>query len=56
MSKYYSKNELCEVLGVSIGKVDLMMGDGLKYVKFGRNVRFRDIDVEEYMGNRLINN
>lgn len=54
MSKYYSKLELCEELGVSIGKVDLMMKDGLKYSKFGRNVRFRDSDVEEYMDRYVV--
>ena len=38
--RYLNKKGLCEYLGVSIGKVEKMMyDDGLKYVKFGRNVR-----------------
>lgn len=54
MSRYLNKKDLCEELGVSIGKVELMMKDGLKYSKFGRNVRFRDSDVEEYMEKNII--
>tara|TARA_B110000483_G_C18099980_1_gene505429 strand:- start:88 stop:279 length:192 start_codon:yes stop_codon:yes gene_type:complete len=48
--KYLNKKGLCEYLGVSIGKVEKMMyDDGLRYVKFGRNVRFDVSDVNEYM-------
>lgn len=54
MSKYLSKIELCEELGVSIGKVDIMMKDGLSYSKFGRNVRFRYTDVEKYLEERKV--
>ena len=49
-SKYLSKKGLCEYLGVSIGKVENLMYSGeMKYVKFGRNVRFDIRDVEDYM-------
>jgi excisionase family DNA binding protein len=49
-AKYLSKKGLCEYLGVSIGKVENLMYSGeMKYVKFGRNVRFDIRDVEEYM-------
>ena len=54
MSRYLNKKELCEELGVSIGKVELMMKDGLKYVKFGGNVRFKVEDVDEYMEKNLV--
>ena len=48
--RYFDKKGLCEYLGVSIGKVEKMMyDDGLRYVKFGRNVRFDIEDVNEYM-------
>ena len=32
----------------------MMYDDGLKYVKFGRNVRFDINDVNDYMNNRKI--
>lgn len=49
-SMYLSKKGLCEYLGVSIGKVENLMYSGeMKYVKFGRNVRFDIRDVEDYM-------
>lgn len=51
MGDYLSKSELRERLGISMGKVELMMKDGLRYVKFGRNVRFREEDVEKYLDN-----
>jgi len=54
MSRYLNKKEVCEELGISIGKVELMMKDGLKYVKFGRNVRFNVSDIEEYMERNLV--
>jgi excisionase family DNA binding protein len=49
-SVYLSKKGLCEYFGVSIGKVEnLMYGGKMKYVKFGRNVRFDIRDVEDFM-------
>lgn len=48
--RFVDKKGLCQYLGVSIGKVEKMMyEDGLKYVKFGRNVRFDIDDVNDYM-------
>ena len=55
-SKYINKKELCNYLGISIGKVDLLMNNDLKYVKFGRNVRFDINYVNEYMNrNKVLN-
>ena len=53
-NKLLRKIDVCEMLGVSIGKVDLMMEDGLKYIKFNRNVRFRLEDVNEYLNNKIV--
>ena len=53
-NKLLRKIDVCEMLGVSIGKVDLMMDDGLKYIKLNRNVRFRVEDVNEYLNNKII--
>ena len=54
-SKYINKRS-CYYLGISIGKVDLLMNNDLKYVKFGRNVRFDINDVNEYMNrNKVLN-
>jgi predicted DNA-binding transcriptional regulator AlpA len=49
-----NKKELSEFMNVSIGKVDLMMSDGLKYIKMNRNVRFRMEDVNEYIDKKVI--
>ena len=53
-NKLLRKIDVCEMLGVSIGKVDLMMEDGLKYIKLNRNVRFRVEDVNEYLDNKIV--
>jgi excisionase family DNA binding protein len=55
MSNVLNKNQLSEYLGVSIGKVDLIMKDGLRYYKFGRNVRFNIEDVSEYLSRNVVN-
>ena len=52
--KLLNKKELCEYLGVSLGKVDLMMSDGLRYMKINRNVRFKMEDVEEYLDSKVV--
>lgn len=43
------KTDLADYLQVSIGKIDIMMGNGLPYVKDGRNVRFIKQQVDEYL-------
>jgi len=55
MNNILNKNQLCQYLGVSIGKVDLLMKDGLRYYKFGRNVRFRVEDVDDYLVQNVVN-
>lgn len=55
MSSVLNKAELCEYLKVSIGKVDIMMNDGLRYYKFGRNVRFKVEDVDDYLVQNVVN-
>ena len=53
--RFVNKKGLCEYLDVSIGKVEKMMyDDGLKYVKFGRNVRFDINDVDCFMNENKI--
>ena len=47
--KYLNKKGLSEYLGVSVGKIERLMGSGLTYVKIGRNVRFDIDDVNEFM-------
>tara|TARA_R110000803_G_scaffold197974_2_gene261662 strand:- start:3849 stop:4070 length:222 start_codon:yes stop_codon:yes gene_type:complete len=53
-SKLLRKKDVCEMFGVSLGKVDLMMDDGLKYIKLNRNVRFRLEDLNEYIDNKIV--
>lgn len=52
--KYLSKNDVCDYVGVSIGKVEIMMKEGLRYTKFGRNVRFDVSDIDSYMQNNKV--
>ena len=48
--RYLNKRGLCNVLGVSIGKVELLMKEGdLPYIKLGRNVRFDMNDIEKFL-------
>ena len=53
-NRLLNKRELGEYMGVSIGKVELMMSDGLKYIKMNRNVRFRMEDINEYLNQRVV--
>jgi len=48
--KLINKKELCEIMGISIGKVDGLIKDNkISYLKIGKNVRFRDIDIKSYI-------
>jgi excisionase family DNA binding protein len=53
-NRLLNKRELSEYMGVSMGKVELMMSDGLKYIKMNRNVRFRMEDINEYLNQRVV--
>lgn len=54
MSRLYNKREVSKVFNCSLGKVDLMMLDGLRYVKLGKNVRFRNEDINEYIEKNIV--
>ena len=54
MNRLLNKKEVGEFMNVSIGKVDLMMSDGLKYIKMNRNVRFRMEDINEYINQKVV--
>jgi excisionase family DNA binding protein len=48
--KLINKKELCELMGISIGKVNGLIKDNkIRYLKIGKNVRFRDIDIKSYL-------
>ena len=49
MENVLSKKDLSRNLGLSIGKIDKMMGEGLSYLKIGRSVRFRESDVDRFL-------
>ena len=53
-NKLLKKREVCEMMNVSIGKVDSMMKNGLPYIKDGRNVRFRLEDINHYLEEKLV--
>jgi len=53
-NRLLNKRELSEYMGVSMGKVELMMSDGLKYIKMNRNVRFRMEDINDYINKRVV--
>jgi excisionase family DNA binding protein len=48
--KLYKKKELCEIMGVSIGKIDfLIKRSEISYFKIGKNVRFGEVDIKNYL-------
>ena len=48
--KLYNKKELCKLMGISIGKIDLLMKENkISYFKIGKNVRFREVDINNYL-------
>lgn len=48
--KLIKKKELCEIMGMSMGKVDnLIKNNKIRYLKLGKNVRFREIDIKNYL-------
>ena len=54
--KLFKKKELCELMGISIGKVDgLIKENKIKYLKIGKNVRFREDDIDSYFKSNYIN-
>jgi excisionase family DNA binding protein len=53
--KLYKKKELCEIMGVSIGKIDnLIKENKISYLKIGKNVRFRNVDISNYLNKNYI--
>ena len=48
--KLFKKKELCEIMGVSIGKIDFLMKENkISYFKIGKNVRFREVDLNQFL-------
>lgn len=48
--KLYKKKELSEIMGISIGKIDYLMKENeISYFKIGKNVRFREGDINKYL-------
>jgi excisionase family DNA binding protein len=48
--KLFKKKDLCDMMGVSIGKVDgLIKENKIRYIKIGKNVRFREADISSYL-------
>lgn len=55
MDNILSKKDLSKNLGFSIGKIDKMMSEGLRYLKIGKSVRFKESDVDKFLNDRLKN-
>jgi excisionase family DNA binding protein len=49
------KKDVAMMLDVSVGKIDALMKEGMKYYKFGRSVRFNISDVKQYLETKTIN-
>jgi excisionase family DNA binding protein len=48
--KLLKKKDLCEIMGISIGKVDGLIKDNkIRYLKIGKNVRFSEADINSYL-------
>ena len=49
-NKFYNKKQLSEYLGISIGKIDKMMKNkNIEYFKFGKSVRFKIDDINNWV-------
>lgn len=49
ITKYYTKKEIMEYLNISLPTLNRYMKQGLKYVKFGNNVRFKMRDITDFI-------
>jgi excisionase family DNA binding protein len=50
MDNLYSKNDLSELLKVSVGTIDNKMKDGsIEFYKIGKSVRFSDIQIDDFL-------
>ena len=48
--KLIKKKDLCEIMGISIGKVNGLIKDNkIRYLKIGKNVRFREVDISNFL-------
>jgi predicted DNA-binding transcriptional regulator AlpA len=54
MEKLYKTTEVADVLGIAPNTLEIwrIRGDGPKFVKCGRYVRYRRQDIEEYIERR----
>jgi excisionase family DNA binding protein len=49
-----TKKDLCNYLKCSLGKVnDLMKFGQIQYIKFGRCVKFRRVDIDDFLYKNL---
>jgi len=49
------KKRVCELLNISLGKLDLMMKEKeIKYIKLNKMVRFRLNDINEMIEGKLV--
>lgn len=51
LEKLFTVDEYCEWLGISKGAAaqDRYMGRGPKFIKFGKQVRYRESDVQAWL-------
>ena len=54
-NRLLTKKELANYLGVSIGKIDMLMKKEIKFIKIGRNVRFNQEDIRVFIDGRTVN-
>ena len=53
-NKLLSKREVTTYLDVSLGMVDKLMKEDLPYIKLGKSVKFRKMDIDRYIQNNQI--
>lgn len=55
MNNLLNKKGVCELLNISLGKLDLMIKNNeIKYIKLNKIVRFRIDDISELIETKLI--
>ncbi|KRM61888.1 hypothetical protein FC26_GL001163 [Paucilactobacillus vaccinostercus DSM 20634] len=47
--RYMNKQDACEYLGVSPSTISKWVAEGLREIRFGKNIRYDPVDLNEFM-------
>jgi len=54
MENILTKKDLSNYMKCSLGMIDNLMKEDLPYIKLGRNVKFKQKDIDEYLTSKTI--